>query len=141
VIGVDFGAVAEQVVGWGVLLGCVGGFFLGRRRGRERLSAAISAARAEGHAAAVAELRATQTVQVAVDASRQGHYGVSEGVSYSPEQLRAIREGWNLAAGRELHGVPTEALRRSDTAEFARWRFGGDRHVYVDADDPGPGAA
>lgn len=51
-----------------ILAALVAGFFLGRRKGRDRLQAALSSSRAEGHAEAAADLRAQLTQSVHVTA-------------------------------------------------------------------------
>jgi len=89
----------ESAVGWAVVLGLVGGFLLARRRQREAVAAAISAARAEGHATALAAVQATQHVNVAVDASRRGRSEV-EHLAWS-DGFRAA-----LAGGSGLRGLP-----------------------------------
>lgn len=71
-LAVSVSGVLGQVVPLAVLGSCVAAVFLGRRRGRESRAGAIAAAHAEGRAAAVAELRAHQSVSVAVDASHRG---------------------------------------------------------------------
>lgn len=63
--------VAEQSIGWLVLAGIVLAVILAKRRHENKFSAAVSAARAEGHAEAVAALNAQQHVSVAVDASNR----------------------------------------------------------------------
>lgn len=63
--------VAEQSVGWLVLAGIVLAVILAKRRTENKFSSAVSAARAEGHAEAVAALNAQQHVNVAVDASNR----------------------------------------------------------------------
>jgi len=90
----------ESALGWAVVLGLIGGFLLARRRQRESVAAAISAARAEGHAAALAAVQATQHVNVAVDASRRGRSEV-EHLAWS-DGFRAA-----LGAGSGVRSLPT----------------------------------
>jgi len=89
----------ESALGWAVVLGLVGGFLLARRRQREAVAGAIAAARAEGHAAALAAVQATQHVNVAVDASRRGRSEV-EHLAWS-DGFRAA-----VAAGSGVRGLP-----------------------------------
>jgi len=115
------------------VLGIVGGFLLARRRQREAVAAAIASARAEGHAAALAAVQASQSVNVAVDASGRA-------VERSDTAFAAYSDGYRAALSRvagsagippALDGATDDDGVRSDRREHAGDFGGGADHSHA----------
>jgi hypothetical protein len=95
---------------------CGAGLFLGMRRGRQRLAAALSDAHATGHAEAVAALQAHVNQNVTVVAGNE-HYGAGEHQALGDGAVRyGLRHDERVSVGGSWAAPLAEGLSADDRA-------------------------